>query len=904
MAGTRLHRAAQTIWEQCGASQTVLHDVTILVPNFHAVAELNQALLIASNQSVLLVPKTVTFPVWATGMPTGHRVMPQSRRTVLLYHTIKQRGWFDPALLWAMCDEIGHLFDELTHQAVILPSDKEEFAEQLLAYYQTQSHTAVEFEARVVHELWFALSTNDLAQDELSPSALYALQLAQLAQTATTPLFVVSMPKLTRLERNCLERYAERQPVTYVAASEENDRSRILHAAWPQDLQRPLAIRARECAEYFPHSPLSDRIGFFGARSLEEEATIADIQVRTWLAEGKQSIALIVQDRMSARRLRAMLERAQILVADETGWTLDTTQASTIVMRWLEALSADFPYQDVIDLVKSGYVLSDWDGEQREAAVRQIEQVLRSTGPVQGCASLLTALQCRDGTDEAKAAVSHLQRCATRVRERLCPLDRWLEQLESSLADLGALPLLAADTAGAQLLALISRLRQELSGSESRLDLAEFHRWLDRELESGVFIDSAIVSPVVFTHLAATRLRHFDAAMILGADAAHLPSLSAHSVFFNQAVRFSLGLAIHADEIAQIQDDVLQLVSHTDTVSMVWRTSRDGEINAISPWMERLDSLHRLAWGTSLIDDGWRSRIAPLQIASHDTLALPAVDRMPRVILPSQLIPDEISVTGYNTLIACPYQYYARHLLGLDEPDEISAEMEKSDYGQTVHQILHGFHATHPKLGDVPVDVLIDDLAAISLKTFAPGLEQDFYVHAWQQKWLAKLPLYIEWQIEREQNGWFWHDGELAQRREFTLDQARTIALYGRLDRIDKKNGVYAVLDYKTGNQQGLKNKLKHIDEDMQLPAYALLLQASVVQAAFVSLDGDGIATIGLADDVIADATDRCAERLLELFGQMHGKVPLPANGVDEVCQHCSVRGLCRRDHWEAADNE
>ena len=45
-------------------------------------------------------------------------------------------------------------------------------------------------------------------------------------------------------------------------------------------------------------------------------------------AEGKQEIAVIAQDRVVSRRLRALLERAGVLVADETGWKLSTTRAA------------------------------------------------------------------------------------------------------------------------------------------------------------------------------------------------------------------------------------------------------------------------------------------------------------------------------------------------------------------------------------------------------------------------------------------------------------------------------------------------------------------------------------------------------------------------------------------------
>ncbi|MHB1677603.1 MAG: PD-(D/E)XK nuclease family protein [Sulfuriferula sp.] len=890
--------AAQTILEQCAASQIELVDTVVLVPNFHAGAELNRALLATSSQPVLLVPQVLTFPAWAANVQCGGRIMPNSRRTSLLYHALKARAWFDPALLWTMCDEIGHLFDELTYQAVVLPLDKDEFAAQVSAYYQVQRHTAVEFEARLVHELWFALSRHDLEQGDLSPAAFYALQLAQLAQAAAAPLFVLGLSSLTRLEQNCLDQYAQRQRVTYIAAVEENEIARTLHAAWPKDLATPLAQRARDWADRLPRSPMLGRVSYCGTYSLEEEASAADTQVRWWLAEGKQSIALVVQDRMTARRLRALLERAQILVADETGWSLDTTRASTIVMRWLEALLADFPYQDVIDLLKSSYLFADWEGPQREAAAWQIEQTLRNHGPVQGCMGMLAVLRRRMDTDDAIAAVSRLQLAAVRMGKHMLPLGSWLEQVEGSLTDLGIITRLAADAAGLQLLGLLARRRHELAGDESKFSLAEFHRWLGRELESGAFVDTDVVSPVVFTHLAATRLRNFDAALILGADAMHLPSLSSHSVFFNQAVRTALGLPAHADEIAQIQGDLLQLLSHIAPVQVLWRMYRDGETNAISPWLERLDSFHQLAWGASLNDNRLRETIPAAQIITADALTLPQTGGMPQPRLPAPLIPGQISVTGYNTLLACPYQYYARQVLGLNELDDIRAEMEKTDYGQAVHAILLEFHASHPRVSDEAYDTSIADLTRISLRLFQPMLEEDYYVHAWQQRWLAKIPLYLDWQIEREQTGWQWHSGEVAQRLEFMLDPQHAIALYGRLDRIDKKGDTYAVLDYKTSNNQGLKNKIKQIDEDVQLPAYALLMQAEVGETAFVSLDGDSVSTIGLPDGVVADAAASCGERLVTLFRQLHQHAPMPANGIDEVCQHCNVRGLCRRDHW------
>ncbi|MDR3390238.1 MAG: PD-(D/E)XK nuclease family protein [Sulfuriferula sp.] len=890
MLAAFFQRAAQRILRECAVQQTELADAVILVPNFQAGAALARALVEASGLAVLVSPQILTFPAWAQTLSPAVAVLPNSRRLTQLYHILKERNWFDQALLWGMCDEIARLFDELTYQAVDLPVDVGQFTAQLQAYYRSHRHRAIEFEAQLVHELWFALS-----QDGQSPAAQYALQLAQLAEAAAVPLFVVGLPQLTRLEQHCLQRYALRQRVTHIDIDSVDVVAQTLAAAWPQNLETPLLQRAQDLAANIVDSPLSGRLHYCAAYSLEEEAVAADTQVRLWLHEGRQRIAVVVQDRISARRLRALLERAQILVSDETGWTLDTTAASTVVMRWVEALLADFPYRDVLDLIKSPYLFPDWDALQRKQAAWQIEHALRSHGPVDGCAGLIAVLQRQSDNADALAAVSRLQAALGIVQ--IASLSDWLDRLDHSLIALGARTRLADDAAGQQLLGLLARRRHELADDRGSFTLAEFHRWLGRELEQGAFIDQRVNSPVVFTHLAATRLRMFDAALILGADASHLPSLSSHAVFFNQQVRAALGLSTPALEMAQIQADLMQLLIAVPAVCVLWQARSEGEINAISPWLERLDSLHSLAWGTGLLDNGLREICGAAQIATPDRAVSPTPSDMPQPALMPDLVPKRISVSAYNTLLACPYQYFSRHVLGLNELDEISAEIEKSDYGQAVHAILKTFHERYPAVAAVSYDMAVQALQEISEQAFAPMLHDDYYARAWQQQWLEKIPAYLDWQLQREQEGWLWHEGEVTKQLELLLDDGRSIQLYGRLDRVDRIADSHAVLDYKTGSSKGLKDKAEHFDEDVQLAAYALLMQSEVGQAAFVSLDGGKVTTIPLNTEPQAAAEDSAA-RLTMLFTQLYRQAPLPANGIDNVCQYCDMRGLCRRDFW------
>ena len=48
----------------------------------------------------------------------------------------------------------------------------------------------------------------------------------------------------------------------------------------------------------------------------------------------------------------------------------------------------------------------------------------------------------------------------------------------------------------------------------------------------------------------------------------------------------------------------------------------------------------------------------------------------------------------------------------------------------------------------------------------------------------------------------------------------------------------------------------------------------------------------------VAQLAQANIERLTLVFVQMREGVALPANGVDEVCKYCEMRGLCRKVEW------
>ncbi|MEO1767368.1 PD-(D/E)XK nuclease family protein [Thiobacter aerophilum] len=883
-----LEEAAQRLIAQHADALPDLSGLIVLLPSLHAVAPFARALAQAAGRSTLILPRLTTLPQLAAQMPLLQPTTSELERQGLLYGALRERGWLREQDRWSMARALMSLFDELTLHRVALPEDEADFARRLAAAYGAREGPSLRFEARLVHSLWQV--HNAVLADRPDATAAYVLRLSRLAREAPAPLYAVGLGQLAPVEVECLLRYAERQPVRVFAPAlleaSKDPVQEVLAAAWmagPDTLgERALRLRERH-----PASPLANRLRLSAAHGLEQAAQLAEHKLRRWLAEGRQSIAIVAQDRLAARRLRALLERCDILVSDETGWTLSTAAAASVVMRWLDLMASDFHHRELLDFLKSPLIFSDVPAPARREAVYELERLIRSRNLVSRLAHYRIA--ARETGSTSLALLDRLEAARRLWPREAKPLADWFATLRQTLDGLGITQALRADLAGAQLFALLATLEEDAQKTPGRFHLAEWRRLLDEALEATTFRDASIDSPVVFTHLAATRLRRFDGVILLGAGAEELPSRPEGSPFFNEAVRAELMLPTRRQTLESQRKDLAGLLSGANEVLAIWQSEKDGETHLPSPWFDVLATLHEMAWGDDL---ALREELRPISPPRSGATPRPA----PR-LAPAQ-VPTRISASGYNSLLACPYQYFARHVLGLNEEDEVTVEMEKQDFGQVVHRILARFHARHPvitRLGEEEAERI---LRAITEEVFAPLLAQNYLNHAWKLAWEAVLPDYLAWQRSREQNDWRVAGQEIARRRRLALDDGTAVELVGTLDRLDRADDRLAVLDYKTGDPSRLRKRLKDAGEDVQLPVYALLAGEQVAEAAYIVLAKEGPTLVPFARDIASEAA-LVEARLVNILGNLRAGAPLPAHGREESCRHCEMAGLCRRAFWE-----
>jgi ATP-dependent helicase/nuclease subunit B len=914
-AASVLDDAAALIVEYHAAELPNLSAVTILIAPRAAMA-LRHALVkavAARGFPSLMMPNIGTLAGLASSISikAPERTFALSERVLDIFQLLKKQQWFSPSETLALSRELVGLSDELSNNLVHLPATLAEHSRILArAYAIAKPNADFSFEAKLTYEMWAALAAP--TSDGVDGATRYGMQLAAWSAVPDRPLFVISTAQYSKRECAFFEQYAERAPVYLIdqavaVTDASNAKARFFAAAFSGAPGAGNEIEKSTIA-------VPQGLVCYSANDIEDEATTALNVIKRWLSAGKRNIAVVALDRLSARRLRALAERDQILMSDEIGWPFSTTVSATAIMRWLEAKRDGFYFETLIDLIKSpfifAYLESEWTKPRIKAAVLLIEHAIRRASVVAGLLRTREAL-LRLPVQEDNTTFED----ALTLLDRLIEADRaftsqrrtaaaWMAALNDSLKTLGLDVGLARDAAGANLLAHLANAEEDVAASRVNLSISEWMDWLRTQMEEARFRDQTIDSPIVMTSLEATRFRHFDAAILIGASAGNLPGKPANTGIFNQSVRRQLGLSTHADTLDIITHDLLGLLNRSDETWISWQSSGGSadEPASPSPWVAALLLQAKRAGGFESANQDLKSSLPETPIS---TGASRHIASRPAPALAPEQVPQKISASGYQSLIDCPYQYFSRGVLKLRPPDEVEEEMEKRDFGEFVHDILHRFHQRFAVVTGVDPLELRNGLLEETETVFAAALEQNFMARAWRLQWESAIDAYLSWQLKREEQGWRWYAGEFENGFSLQLENGESFRLEGRLDRIDQRlsDGVKqtAVIDYKARAASVLQAKLKSAGEDVQLPVYAALAEAAhpdyqVAEAAYLSVERNGVKQVPYPEP--HNIGEAHVIRLHAMFEALHNQAPLPAQGVEKVCNFCEARGLCRRDYW------
>ncbi len=603
------------------------------------------------------------------------------------------------------------------------------------------------------------------------------------------------------------------------------------------------------------------------ADGLEDEASAAALAVLDALDRGQAPVALIAQDRLVVRRIRALLERAGVLLADETGWTLSTTRAAAHVMALLRAAAPAAGRDALIEALKA-------EAPDAAAALEDAWRRDRTPSP-----SALTALQALRGR------LAALQGAGRRR------LSVWIVALRSASPVL--MTLLAADAAGREVLAALhlggapGNAAWRAAADATPLDFFAFTAWIDATLEAASFVLPANPqAQVVITPLARAALRPFGAVVFPGCDDQHLGAATAMPALIPDTVAGDFGLP-NATQRRERETLAFAQLLRAPNLHLLYRTHDGDEPLAISPLVDLAWHARRRA-GQPVPDD---VKVAlPIAQVARRPLSRPAPTM-------AQGLPARLSASAVEALRACPYRFFARVALGLGDSTELDAALDKSDHGRWLHAVLHRFHSERSGTDDRGQLLAAADAVQAQL-----GLDAASH-WPFRAAFDTVADHYLAWLHERDAQGWHFAGGELERR--CVPPDLEGLVLDGRLDRIDLAGtggaGGAMLIDYKTGNADKLSKLVRTPLEDTQLAFYAALLtdepHEPPPRAIYLAIDErKPPREIEHAD--VAHSAALLVEGLAADLAALREGVGAPALGEGEACEFCHARGLCRRDHW------
>ncbi|MDH5547639.1 MAG: PD-(D/E)XK nuclease family protein [Gammaproteobacteria bacterium] len=914
-----------------------LSDIFIIIPDFQPALRLTRLICSVAAQhgfQALLPPQCLTLREYIerhTYLETG--TIPSEQRVLVLMESLQAyRHLFNDANLWTASDALFSLFDQLTLHQTSLPEDLDSFIQLLEQGYGCNASQIPHLgqEAQLVHTLWQAWHQQLATYNLLDGNAAYLIKLGlHLNQTLSENTFFYAFLHQEMLpgELNWMMRqYQSRRSHLFCYRGEMNEFlatqdiflddkpgtsecSAYLDSVF-LDQSDDLRNRALNAQQQYPTSPVAEHIHVFRGDSFEDEARAISLQVRLWRLKNIKRVGLVIEDRQLARRIRAMLERANIALRDAGGWSLSTSSAAAILESWLECIEEDFAHRPLLSVIKSSSFIVD--NETLDAVYRLEYDIIRRENITRNLDRYRNASHAR--AQRLSESSSHAYQTMFQLFDKLENAARPLQSLVSnnkielshalsalrfSLDELGLTSHLQNDDAGQELLQLLEQLQQVAQRSPLRLGWEDFRTWLSRNLERKSFkpVDDYI-EYVDLLHLPQTSLGSYEGIIIGGLTREHFPGSGEVAPFFNQQVRQQLGLTPWQEIKKRRLHDFRRLLESAPSVLLSVNTG--GESQAISPWLELLEAHHRIAWKTTLEHTELRELLdnSSSDIASPDLGMHTLCEISPPAIL-SALMPSDFSASAHQKLIDCPYAWFAGYVLRLQAPEEVSEVMAKNEYGSRVHLCLEALHANVKNLPGPFKDEFTPDnrqnaielLDTISQQVFASDLEQNFQHRGWLRRWQKAIPTYIDWQIEREQH---WRFRGAEQRRQQETEENFTIS--GRIDRFEVSkdgSGKISIIDYKTGFAHSRDDALK--GESVQLAHYALAINEAVTETLFLKIDQDGLSEIKLADDELKECVTNNRRRLHEITNMARNGSALPAWGDEDTCGWCQFSGLCRQ---------
>ena len=262
-----------------------------------------------------------------------------------------------------------------------------------------------------------------------------------------------------------------------------------------------------------------------------------------------------------------------------------------------------------------------------------------------------------------------------------------------------------------------------------------------------------------------------------------------------------------------------------------------------------------------------------------------------------------LSPTHLKDYRECPYRFYLKYLLGIQEPKEIIEEAGPAEWGTAIHNALKYFYKFDFPSGIIEKE--FENAKSQLYKRLYSSLKNEL-AHIPKQVSFLDLEMYkkrmekfLRSDLERFGQGFRIVTDKIEKQimQDITVNDME-VKLFGYPDRIDINDGKYYIIDYKSKAPPRKKYHIGDEFTEFQLPLYGLIMSegqfSNIGGLAYYEISKDTtFISIAQADDVVVYLNDFKKMLLATIREILDKEVSFHQTVNQDNCRYCAYTHLC-----------
>jgi ATP-dependent helicase/nuclease subunit B len=305
-----------------------------------------------------------------------------------------------------------------------------------------------------------------------------------------------------------------------------------------------------------------------------------------------------------------------------------------------------------------------------------------------------------------------------------------------------------------------------------------------------------------------SRNLNFDKIVFLGFNEGIIPKTSIGNSFIPDSIRRAYGLPVLENLDAISAYMVYRLLGRAKHIDFVYNGLTDeNNSGEVSRFLKQLTYESGFAFKYSSLN-------LPVATEQQQEISIdkknPAIQQALQRYLDGNKVLSPSALTMY---IANPVDFFFRYIAEIKEPKEVTAVIEANQVGSILHQVMEYFYADeiNKEVTSAIIKLKRKTVKDLVVKAFNYVMtnkkESTFEYSGMQKVVLAIVEAYVNIILNKDEEDAPFTilslEHQINTELEFELNgKMEKVRLYGFIDRVDEKNDITRIIDYKTGSDK------------------------------------------------------------------------------------------------------